>query len=75
MHKFDTEISITKILVGENFGEFGETTVICQYFTQPNSRFAKVAKVTYYKFANIFLANSETIDSPKFYPPKSCTIR
>ena len=23
-----------KILAGENFGEFGKTNVICQYFTQ-----------------------------------------
>ena len=36
-------------------GEFGKTNVICQYFTQPNSRFTKVANVSYCKFANIFL--------------------
>ena len=38
---------------GENFGEFGKTNVIHQYFTQPNSRFTKVANVSYRKFVNI----------------------
>ena len=40
---------------GENFGEFGETNAICQYFTQPNSRFTKVPNVSCCIFANIFL--------------------
>ena len=47
-----------KILAEENFGEFGKTNVIRQYFTQPNSRFTKVANVSYCKFANIFLAKT-----------------
>ena len=35
------------------------------------SRFTKVANVSYCKFANISLCqNSETINSPKFYPAK-----
>ena len=60
-----------KILVGENFGEFCKTNAIHQYFTQPNSRFTKVANVSYCKFANIFLDKThKTIDSPKFYPTK-----
>ena len=58
--------------MGENFGEFGKTNIIRQYFTLPNSRFIKVAKVSYCKFANIFLAITlETIGSPKFYPVKT----
>ena len=31
------------MVVGENFGEFGEMNVICQYFTQPNYRFNELA--------------------------------
>ena len=54
----------------ENFGEFGETNAIQQYFTQPNSRFTK-ANVSYCKFINILLAKThKTIDLPKFYPAK-----
>ena len=49
---------------GGNFDEFGKTNAICQYFTLPNSRFTKVADVSYCKFANIFLAKTyKTIDS------------
>ena len=56
---------------GENFGEFGEMNVICQYFTHPNSRFTKVANISYCKFHQHFPhQNSEMIDSPKFYPAK-----
>ena len=56
---------------GENFGEFGETNIIHQYFTQLNSRFTKVANVSCCKSANIFLAKTDKmIDSPKFYPTK-----
>ena len=61
---------------GENFGKFGETNVICQYFTQPNSRFTKVANVSYCKFANIFLAKTlkQSIHQ-SFTPPTFCIIQ
>ena len=29
------------------FSEFGITNFICQYYTQPNSRFTEVANVSY----------------------------
>ena len=57
-----------KILVGGNFGEFGEPNTIYQYFTQPNSRFTKVANVSYCKFANIF--PRQTLIHQKFYATK-----
>lgn len=37
------------ILYSTKFGEFGKTTVTHQYRTQPNSRFAKVAKCQTFK--------------------------
>ena len=76
MWQFITDLHIATVAIaqnfgGGNFGEFGETSVIRQYFTQPNSRFTKVANVSYCKFANIFPnQNYEIIDSPKFYPTK-----
>ena len=42
-----------QILAGEIFDELNVTH---QYFTQPNSRFTKVANVSFCKFVNIFLA-------------------
>ena len=57
---------------GENFGEFGETIVIRQYFTQPNSRFTIVTKG---KFANVFLAKTlKRSICQSFTPPTFCTI-
>ena len=49
--------------IAQNFGrgklnKFGEMNVICQYFAQPNSRFTKVANVSYCKFANAFLTKT-----------------
>ena len=60
---------------GKNFGEFGKTNVIHQYFIQPVSRFTKVANVRYCKFANIFLAKTlKWSIRPKFCPSKFCAI-
>ena len=42
-------------MAGEKFGKFGETDVIHQHFTQPNSTFNTVANVSY---CNIFLAKT-----------------
>ena len=47
---------------GENFGEFGKSNVIHQYFTQPNSRSTEVAK-------------GYSLNSPKFPPLPFCAIR
>ena len=48
-------------MAGENFDKFGETIIIHQHFTQPNSRFTIVT--------NVFLTKTlKTIDLPKFYP-------
>ena len=61
-----------KILVRENFGKFGEMNH-SPIFYQPNSRFTKVADVSYCKFVNIFLAKilkqpiHQNFISPKFY--------
>ena len=61
---------------GENFGEFGETNAIRQYFTQPNSMFTKVANVSYCKFVNIFLTKTlKRSIRQSFIPPKFCAIR
>ena len=49
---------IVKTLVGGNFGEFYKANIIPPYFTQPNSRFTKVAKIDYSKFTNIFHAKT-----------------
>ena len=49
---------IAQILARENFGEFGKMNAIQQYFTQPNSRSTGVVNVSYFKFANIFLAKT-----------------
>ena len=55
----------------KNYGEFGEMNAIRQYFTQPNSRFTKVAKVSNCKFANIFLTKTlKRSIRQSFAPPK-----
>ena len=41
---------IAQNLGGGNFGDFGETNTIHQYFTQPNYWFTKVADVNLPKF-------------------------
>ena len=40
----------------ENSGRFGKMIIICQYFTQPNSRCSIVTNGSYCKFTNVFLA-------------------
>ena len=42
----------------EKLCKFGKMNVIIihQYFTEPNLRYAKVACVSYCKFANVFFA-------------------
>ena len=57
-----------KILAGEYLGKFGKTSIICQYFTQLNSRFTKVANVSERQLFP--RQNCEMIDSPKFYPTR-----
>ena len=65
----------SKILAGENFGKFGKTNIILQYFTQPNSRFTKVANVSYCKFTNIFLAKTlKRLIRQSFTPSKFWAI-
>ena len=60
----------------ENFGEFGETIITRQYFTQPNSRFTVVTNGSYCKFANVFLAKTLKRSIPQsFTPPTFCEIR
>ena len=46
-----------KILAGDNFGEFGEMNVICQYFTQPIPDSLKQLTLA--------IVNSPTFSSPK----------
>ena len=48
LHTCDT-VCIAKFWQGRNFGKFGKTNVTHQYFTQSNSRFTKVANVSYCK--------------------------
>ena len=63
-------------ILEENFGGFGETSVIRQNFTQPNSRFTKVSNVSYCKLTNIFLAKTlKRSICPSFTPPTFCAIR
>ena len=45
-------------MAGENFGEFGETHMIHQYFTQPNSSSNELAKGYLVKFTNVFLTET-----------------
>ena len=60
---------------GENFGEFGKTIVICQYFTQPNSRFTIVTNGSYCKFANAFLAKTlKQSICQSFASPTFCAV-
>ena len=61
--------------MAQNFGEFGKINAIRQYFTQPNSKFTKVANVSYCKFANIFLAKTlKQLIRQSFTLPKFCAI-
>ena len=67
-----------KYCITQNFGgeNFGETNVIRQYFTQPNSRLTKVANVSYCKFVNIFLTKTlKRSIRQSFTPPKFCAIQ
>ena len=67
-----------KYRIAQNFGreKLGEMNVIRQYFTQPNSRFIKVANVSYCKFAKFFLAKTlKQLIRQSSTLPKFCAIR
>ena len=69
-------ISPTPIPYSAKFGEFGETIVIRQYFTQSNSTFTIVSNGSYCKFINVFLAKTlKWSIRLSFTPPKFCAIR
>ena len=57
------------MVVGENFGEFGETNVIRQYFTQPNYRSNELAIGKKIKFDNFFLAKTQKRSIRQSFPP------
>ena len=67
---------LRKTVAGENFGEFGETNVIHQYFTHPNYRSNELAISKKIKFTNIFFAKTLKQSIRQSFPqPLFCAIR
>ena len=60
-----------KFLQGETLANLAKRMPFANILPKPNSRFTKVANVSYCKFANIFLAKThKMINSLKFCPTK-----
>ena len=67
-------IAQIKFWRGKTLANLAKMNVIHQYFMQPNSRFTKVANVSYCKFTNIFLAKTLKRSFAKVLPRQNFAL-